>query len=98
MELVPRAPQEFVEANDEAKQRRHMRSLPHRGEKRPPVETVEVPASLHDVQEDPVPEVPVMPGEDARAKRRRERAEQKELRLQSAASAVSATSSNDMNN
>ena len=97
MELVPRAPQEFVEANDEAKQRRHMRSLPHRGEKRPPIETVEVPASLHDVQEDPVPEVPVMPGEDAREKRRRERAEQKELRLQSAASAVSATSSNDMN-
>jgi hypothetical protein len=101
LELVPRAPQELVEASVEAKQRRHMRSLPHRSENRPPTDTSEVPVILHEVpdgaQENPVAEAPVvLPGEDSRERRRLGRAKQKELRLQRAASA--APSSNDTNN
>ena len=90
VEFQPRAAQERVEADDAARTRKHMRSLPHKGERRPPIDASAPPAELQEelaVEEvnDPVAvhdagDVKTESASEQRERRRRERAMQKDKR------------------
>ena len=90
VEFQPRAAQERVEADYVARTRKHMRSLPHKGERRPPIDASAPPAELQEelaVEEvnDPVAvhdagDVKTESASEQRERRRRERAMQKDKR------------------
>ena len=76
LETVPRVSNEPITPHENSYRRRHMRAIPHPGEKRPPVTTTDAPVIVDDdpADEDTIEKLPSIE-DDERERRKLRRAQ-----------------------